>query len=48
MPGLGIESLTVPGDGDAPVSPVERFLAYLTAIGLLHRLWNCSNPVSWP
>jgi integrase/recombinase XerD len=32
MPGLGTRSWTVLGDDDAPVGPVERFLAYLTAI----------------
>ena len=33
MPGQGIESWTVLGDDDVPVGPVERFLAYLTAVG---------------
>jgi integrase/recombinase XerD len=33
MPGQGTESWTVLGDDDVPVGPVERFLAYLTAIG---------------
>jgi integrase/recombinase XerD len=32
MPGQGIESWTVLGD-EVPVGPVERFLAYLTAVG---------------
>ena len=33
MPGSRVESWTVLGDDDVPVEPVERFLAYLTAIG---------------
>jgi len=33
IPGSGTRSWTVPGDDDAPVVPVERFLAYLTGIG---------------
>ena len=33
MPGSGVESWTVLGDDDVPVEPVERYLAYLTAIG---------------
>ena len=32
MPGRATRSWTVLGDDDAPVGPVERFLAYLTAI----------------
>jgi site-specific recombinase XerD len=32
MPGRGTRSWTVLGDDDVPVGPVERFLAYLTAI----------------
>ena len=32
MPGRGTRSWTVLGDDEAPVGPVERFLAYLTAI----------------
>jgi integrase/recombinase XerD len=31
--GRGTESWTVLGDGDGPVTPVERFLGYLTSIG---------------
>jgi integrase/recombinase XerD len=33
MPGSGTRSWTVLGDDDVPVIPVDRFLAYLTAIG---------------
>ena len=33
MPGSQVESWTVPGDDDVPVEPVERYLAYLTAVG---------------
>jgi len=33
IPGSGTRSWTVLGDDDAPVVPVERFLAYLTDIG---------------
>ena len=33
VPGSGTLSWTVLGDDDVPVVPVERFLAYLTAIG---------------
>jgi integrase/recombinase XerD len=33
IPGSGTRSWTVLGDGDAPVAPVDRFLAYLTDIG---------------
>jgi site-specific recombinase XerD len=33
LPGSGARSWTVLGDGDVPVVPVERFLAYLTDIG---------------
>jgi integrase/recombinase XerD len=33
IPGSGIRSWTVLGDDDAPVVPVDRFLAYLTDIG---------------
>src|SRR5258708_15281825 len=33
IPGSGTRSWTVLGDGDVPVVPVERFLAYLTDIG---------------
>ena len=33
VPGTRVESWTVLGDDDAPVEPVERYLAYLTAIG---------------
>ncbi len=33
MPGSGVESWTVLGDDDVPVEPVERYLAYLTAVG---------------
>jgi integrase/recombinase XerD len=33
MPGSRVESWTVLGDDDVPVEPVERYLAYLTAIG---------------
>jgi integrase/recombinase XerD len=32
VPGARVESWTVLGDDDVPVEPVERFLAYLTAI----------------
>ena len=32
MPDTGAESWTVLGDDHAPVEPVERWLAYLTAI----------------
>ena len=33
MPGLrGVESWTVLGDGQVPVEPMERFLAYLSSI----------------
>src|ERR1022692_985490 len=32
LPGSGALSWTVLGDDDAPVGPVERFLAYLTDI----------------
>jgi site-specific recombinase XerD len=32
LPGSRVESWTVLGDDDAPVAPVERYLAYLTAI----------------
>ena len=33
VPGSGTRSWTVLGDDDAPVVPVDRFLAYLTGIG---------------
>jgi integrase/recombinase XerD len=33
VPGSGTRSWTVLGDGDVPVVPVDRFLAYLTDIG---------------
>jgi integrase len=33
MPGSGVRSWTVFGDDDVPAVPVDRFLAYLTAIG---------------
>lgn len=33
MPGSRVESWTVLGDDDVPVEPVERYLAYLTAVG---------------
>jgi len=33
IPGSGTRSWTVLGDDDAPVAPVDRFLAYLTDIG---------------
>lgn len=33
MPGRGTVSWTVLGDGDVPVGPADRFLAYLTDIG---------------
>src|SRR5258708_38742465 len=33
IPGSGTRSWTVLGDDDAPVVPVDRFLAYLTDIG---------------
>jgi integrase/recombinase XerD len=33
IPGSGTRSWTVVGDDDAPVGPVDRFLAYLTDIG---------------
>ena len=33
IPGSGTRSWTVLGDGDVPVVPVDRFLAYLTDIG---------------
>jgi integrase/recombinase XerD len=33
VPGSGTRSWTVLGDGDVPVAPVDRFLAYLTGIG---------------
>ena len=33
VPGSGTRSWTVLGDDDAPVVPVDRFLAYLTDIG---------------
>lgn len=33
MPGQGTQSWTVIGDDDVPLGPVERFLAYLTAVG---------------
>ena len=33
MPGSRVESWTVLGDDDGPVEPVERYLAYLTAVG---------------
>ena len=33
MPASRAESWTVLGDDDIPVGPVERYLAYLTAIG---------------
>ena len=33
MPGSGARSWAVLGDDDVPVGPVERYLAYLTAIG---------------
>ncbi len=33
IPGSGTRSWTVLGDDDAPVVPVDRFLAYLTGIG---------------
>ena len=33
VPGSGTRSWTVLGDGDVPVVPVDRFLAYLTGIG---------------
>ena len=33
VPGWGTRSWTVLGDDDAPVVPVDRFLAYLTGIG---------------
>jgi integrase len=33
IPGSGTQSWTVLGDDDAPVVPVDRFLAYLTDIG---------------
>jgi len=33
IPGSGTRSWTVLGDGDVPVAPVDRFLAYLTDIG---------------
>ena len=32
MPASGVESWTVLGDDDIPVEPIERYLAYLTAI----------------
>jgi integrase/recombinase XerD len=32
MPGSGVESWTVLGEDDAPVAPVEAYLAYLTGI----------------
>jgi integrase/recombinase XerD len=32
MPALGVESWTVLGDGEAPVEPVERYLAFLTEV----------------
>ena len=33
IPGSGTRSWTVLGDGDVPVVPVDRFLAFLTDIG---------------
>jgi integrase/recombinase XerD len=33
VPGSGNRSWTVPGDDDAPVVRLDRFLAYLTGIG---------------
>src|SRR5215211_3929333 len=33
MPASLVESWTVLGDDDAPVGPIDRWLAYLTAIG---------------
>jgi hypothetical protein len=33
IPGSGTRSWTVLGDDDAPVVPVDRFLAYLTDVG---------------
>ena len=33
MPGSRVESWTVLGDDDVPVEPVERYLAYLSAVG---------------
>ncbi len=33
IPGSGTRSWTLLGDGDGPVVPVDRFLAYLTDIG---------------
>jgi Phage integrase, N-terminal SAM-like domain len=32
LPGSGVESWTVVGDDDAPVEPIERYLAYLSDI----------------
>jgi integrase/recombinase XerD len=32
MPAFGVESWTVLGDDDAPIAPVEAYLAYLTDI----------------
>ncbi len=32
MPARGMESWTVLGDGDVPIAPIERYLAYLTDI----------------
>src|SRR5712691_6424683 len=33
MPGTRAESWTVLGEGDVPVEPVERWLAFLSAVG---------------